>query len=252
MTPPDPDGAPARPVPRKWLAPHAADSTRLDRLCADAELAERLHRARYRGRDWNYFVTELIKYGYAVLISWMRSGLIWRRLADRNIGGLPAPPAWEWHNEAWNEIAGMTMVVAVEKFRDTVLIAGRWNPQRGASLKTYFIGQCLFRFPNVYRAWRTSVLTHQAEIPEELQPWQLATPTTSSPERQLIDRDEIDRELGELDDRTRAVLLLLEQGYDQAETAARLGTTRKSIEMVVRRHRARAQRRRKVQHGHAS
>lgn len=251
MDPTDPDSIETLPVPGEWLAPHLVDSSRLDRLCGDADLAQRLREQRYRGRDWNYFVTELIKYGYAVLISWMRSGLIWRRLADRNIGGLPEPPAWEWHNEAWNEIAGMTMVVAVEKFRDTVLIPGRWDPRRGASLKTYFIGQCLFRFPNVYRSWRTSVLAHRAEIPDELQPWRLATPTAAGPEQELISRDEINRELGELDDRTRMVLLLLDQGYDQTEVAEQLGTTRKGVEMIVRRHRARQAQRRNSR-GHAS
>jgi hypothetical protein len=28
-----------------------------------------------------------------------------------------------------------------------------WDHRRGATLRTYFIGQCLIRFPNIYRRW---------------------------------------------------------------------------------------------------
>ncbi len=143
----------ARPMPQAWLDPHVVDATRLDRLLADRDLVQRLHAADYTGRDWDYVAAELIKYGYAVLIAWMRNGVIRRRLADKNINGLPTPPPWEWHDETWNDLAGATLVIAVEKFRDTVLATGHWKPDGGASLKTFFIGQCLFRFPNPYRSW---------------------------------------------------------------------------------------------------
>lgn len=229
----------ARPVPRAWLDPHVADATRLDRLLADRHLADRLAATGYMGRDWDYVAAELIKYGYAVLISWMRSGVIWRRLADKNITGLPTPPPWEWHDETWNDLAGSTLVIAVEKFRDTVLAPGRWNPDRGASLKTFFIGQCLFRFPNPYRSWHTAVTARQREVPDDLAGWRQADPTTRSPEQDLVQREDIARGLADLDDRTREALLLLEQGFDQTEVADRMGSTRKAVEMIVRRHRTR-------------
>lgn len=57
-------------------------------------------------------------------------------LADKNLTGLPTPPPWEWNEEARYDLASATLVIAVEKFRDTVLATGRWNPDRGASLKT--------------------------------------------------------------------------------------------------------------------
>jgi hypothetical protein len=34
------------------------------------------------------------------------------------------------------------------------LLANRWDPKKGASIKTFFIGQCLIRFVNVYNRWR--------------------------------------------------------------------------------------------------
>ncbi len=82
MNPHGPDLV-ARPVPRSWLDPHVADAGRLDRLLADKDLADRLAAAGYVGREWDYVATELIKYGYAVLIAWMRNGTIWRRPKDK-------------------------------------------------------------------------------------------------------------------------------------------------------------------------
>jgi len=248
MDPTDRETPVARPVPRAWLDPHIVDPTRLDRLCADAELAQRLHAAGYTGRDWDYFVTELLKYGYAILISWMRTGMIWRRLNDRNVGGLPTPPQWEWRQDTWESLASDTLIIAIEKFRDTVLIPGRWDPKRGASLKTFFIGQCLIRFPNVYRSWHTVTEARQTERPTNAGGLLRTRAATDDPERHLVQHDEITRGLAQLDDRTRTVLLLLDQDYTQNEVADQLGVTRKTVEMIVRRHREREGKR----HGRAS
>jgi hypothetical protein len=234
------DSAVARPVPRAWLDPHVVDAKRLDRLLADRELVDQLRAAGYTGPDWDYVAGVLIKYGYAVLISWMRQGVIWRRLADKGRGGLPTPPHWEWNDDTWNELAGTTLVVALQKFRDNVLVPGRWNPDRGASLKTFFIGQCLFCFPNPYRSWHTAVTARQCEAPDDLSGWSQHTPSTRGPEEDLIIREAISDGLAGLDERTGEILVLLDQGYDQTEVADRIGTTRKAVEMIVRRHRSRA------------
>ena len=242
MEPTGHGAAMARPVPRTWLEPHGADAARLDRLIADRELAERLHAAGYVGRDWDYFAAELIKYGYAVLIAWMRDGVIWRRLATRNIGGLPTPPPWEWHLETWTDLASDVLISAVPKFRDTVLATGRWDPNGRASLKTFFIGHCLIRFPNPYRSWHTAVTARNLEVPDDIDSWRHADPTGAGPEHDLVRREDLAHGLATLDDRTREALVLLDQGYDQAEVADRIGTSRKAVEMIVRRHRARLDR----------
>ena len=122
--------------------------------------------------------TELIKYGMAVLIGWMRSELIWVRVAERTkFGQLPRPIGWLWCDEAWNEIAVNTLLDALPNFRDSVLRSGRWDPRGRASLKTFFIGQCLFRYPNVYRRWHAAAERRRNEIPDnphDLQTWRTA------------------------------------------------------------------------------
>lgn len=237
-----------RPVPRAWLVEFARDGEHLDRLLADAELAERMESARYEGREWDYFATELIKYGLNVLVGWMRTGLIWKRLKSRGFGGLPSPPEWEWERETWQSLAADTVVIAVEKFRDTVLRPGKWDPRRGASLKTYFIGQCLIRFPNVYRSWEAETSARQAERPGDAEDWLANQDSLERPENRVLVRDEVLRELVGLDERTRHALLLLNRGYDQYEVAERMGITRKAVEMIVRRQAERGRKR----HGRAS
>lgn len=45
----------------------------------------------------------------------------------------------------------MTVVNALGAFLDIALKKGNWSPTKGASLKTYFIGQCKIQFANVYK-----------------------------------------------------------------------------------------------------
>ncbi len=48
------------------------------------------------------------------------------------------------------------MVISVETFHANVLARNRWDADRGATLKTFFVGQCLFQLPDVYQRWRKS------------------------------------------------------------------------------------------------
>jgi hypothetical protein len=108
------------------------------------------------------------------------------------------------------------------------------------------------RAPHAATSWHTAVQRRQAETPDDLDGWQRTRPSAGGQKQDLVRRNEISRRLAALDQHTRAVLLL-EQGYDQTETTARLGTTRKSVEMSVRRHRERhAQQHKGQRHGEAS
>jgi hypothetical protein len=49
--------------------------------------------------------------------------------------------------------ASETVALAVNSFKQQALIEGRWTPDGEATLRTYFIGGCVFVFPNLYRKW---------------------------------------------------------------------------------------------------
>lgn len=48
----------------------------------------------------------------------------------------------------------MTVACALPRFRQRALIDGGWTYEGGASITTYFMGACLYDFPNEFRRYR--------------------------------------------------------------------------------------------------
>jgi DNA-directed RNA polymerase specialized sigma24 family protein len=162
-------------VPQRWLDGVAdAEARRLDELMADRNLLSRLMWDGYDGPDYDRFAERLARYGYAVMHAWCASELIFARCADK---GWKVRRARIGPDDA-DELAAETVAVALVKFRETVLVPGLWDPAKGASLNTYFVGQCLLRFANVYRRWF-----------RETRPMALAVDPDSDPCFERLDRD---------------------------------------------------------------
>lgn len=142
----------------RWLEEHEHDpeAERLERLLADRDLVTRLEYSNYADAEWEEVAGEFARYGISVIKSWIGKGTIYRKLREKRLGGVPeAPLNWIDDEVVWNLTAD-TVTTAVFWFKDNVLIPHRWNPERpggAASLKTFFIGQCLFQFRPVYRHW---------------------------------------------------------------------------------------------------
>jgi RNA polymerase sigma factor (sigma-70 family) len=233
----------ARPVPRPWLREHQDAAAQLDRLLADAKLIDRLQWSGFAGAEYDRFAEELARYGVAVLRKWLYTGEIFGRLKDKGFGPVPPLPATGWDADDRDMLVNDTVVLALRKFREQVLLRHRWDPDRGATLKTFFIGQCLMRFPNFYRGWvRDTVDRESRHRLDELGPDDVDDRVDV--ERRAVVNDELARGLRQLDPRTRAVLVLRALGYQQDEIAERLGTTRKAVECIESRHRKRLERHR--------
>ena len=127
----------------------------MSRLRADAELLGRLNTDGFRGPGWGRFVDVLVEYGCAVLTAWTATGAIYGHVARQARIRLEEPPV-EITPEDAEDLAAETVADALGRFRDRVLAVGRWDPRRGASLATYWIGYCILRFPDVYRRWLTA------------------------------------------------------------------------------------------------
>ena len=82
----------------------------------------------------------------------MRRGLIWERCKTKGLGGL-TPLGREFTQDEMQELTDETVAKALWHFKHDVLMRHKWDYHRGASLRTYFIGQCLIRFANIYRRW---------------------------------------------------------------------------------------------------
>ncbi|MCC6266815.1 MAG: hypothetical protein IT300_04540 [Dehalococcoidia bacterium] len=121
---------------------------------ADQDLVLHLSVEGFSGPTWERMSRVLVEYGFAVIRAWIRSGLIYSKLKHHGLN--VAPPALSSRTlseDDVRELATDTVAEAILNFRD-LLGEGRWNSGKGATLATYFVGNCLLRFPNVLRAWK--------------------------------------------------------------------------------------------------
>ena len=51
----------------------------------------------------------------------------------------------------------MTVALALPRFRERALVGGGWRYEAGAGLPTYFMGACLYVFPNEFRKRRVQL-----------------------------------------------------------------------------------------------
>ena len=221
-----------------------ADLRRKERLAADVDLLTWLALHRFAGRAYERFAEELAKYGYAVMIAWIKKGLILGRCRQRGFGGLPEPPVGAFARaDVADELAGETVAKALHHFRDDVLMKGRWDPNRGATIKTYFVGQCLIRFPNIYRSWlanearQDAVLVDDNDLLEDLAG---AGAGGVDPADLAVIRQEIAARFRDMsDERVIAAFVLTAVGLSQREIGGVLGMTEKAVERMLAYHRQR-------------
>lgn len=121
------------------------------RRLADGALFTELSAAGFEGPVFQVAETEFAAYGIAVLMAWTRTGQIFGKCLAKGRPLSDMEPRWSRDDRL--EIAIETTARALKYFVENVLKAGRWDPCRGASLKTYFVGTCLLQFANVFELW---------------------------------------------------------------------------------------------------
>lgn len=206
-----------------------ADAERIDRLAGDRDLVGELRRLGFSGPVWQHVAEELVRYGVAVMTAWTIKGTVFDKCARR---GRPVerPPSGVLDRDEAASLAGEVVAESLNRFRDEVLVPQRWDPKRGASLTTFFVGQCVLRFPNIYRTWLAQVPDRQTLSDSLLL------------ERSGHERVEDDvildltatqtlRAIPSVEAREAFVLVAL--GYRQREVAERMGTTEKAVERML-------------------
>jgi DNA-directed RNA polymerase specialized sigma24 family protein len=211
---------------------------RRERLAEDADLVESLREVNFTGPRYEEFEIVLAHYGLGITTAWIRQGAIFGKCYERGLGGLPTPPSGALTQpHAAEQLANETVARALRGFRDTVLKPGRWNPDRGASLKTFFIGQCLIRFPNVYRFWlNTEIYPARDERPvDEFTVFDrpISGGPAADPADLAVIRQEVDIVLAEAPEATKTMLILLAAGYTQADVAAMLNLSENAVQKAV-------------------
>ncbi|NUT47980.1 MAG: sigma-70 family RNA polymerase sigma factor [Saccharothrix sp.] len=179
----------------------------------------------------------LAEYGFALMMGWLRSGLIFTRCREKGRSVGSPPPYWE-HDDLVG-LAGDTVVKAIGDFR-RALLGGRWDPAGGASLKTYFGTACVFAFPNVYRKWalERSHRSREASRLSDIDALADVAAPGPDPGDAVVTRLEIQRGLAYIESgHARSALILSEAGYTIGEIAELLNTTHGVIKGALQRHR---------------
>lgn len=176
-------------------------------------------------------------YGLQVIGSWTASGEIFAVLVKRGIRyqGSADPGQHPTMDDAM-EIANETVARGLVRLREILETQG-WSADGGARLRTFFITQCLFQFPNVYRRWR-----RECRVLES--PWD---GVIEDPPRTIMDDDPADRVIAQRqavdhlrdlpDDRLRFAVQMRAEGYGLAEVATMLGVLPKTLENALGRYR---------------
>lgn len=119
---------------------------RLARLEADKELVLRLGLLGFAGPEWERFVEVLAQYAIQVFRSWLRTGKVFVECRHKPVRRFSDA-------DDIDEVTLEIVAAAIKAFREVVLIPGKWDASKGASLRTFFVGMCKLQFSNIYRRW---------------------------------------------------------------------------------------------------
>jgi DNA-directed RNA polymerase specialized sigma24 family protein len=209
----------------------------LERRGADLELRNRLAADNFEGPLWDAFSDELAAYGIAVLRAWCASGYVFTMCARRRVPLSPTDADFEIDRDTRDELIFETVSKGIMAFKRHALIGQRWQFHGGATLKTYFIGACVYAFAGVFRRWRTAEKQWRSGLRCQLTMTIDSDVVGADPAIDVAIRDLILDELrGITKERSRAAVALTVDGYTQEEIAETLGMTGpRAVEGVLRR-----------------
>lgn len=121
------------------------------RLTADVDTVLGLQLNRWSDEAWKPVADQLADYGWSVMVGWLFTGKIFGEVHRAGYTVHRCPQSW-LDDDAVDGLAKDVVAKAIREFR-RILRKGMWHPGKGASLATYFVGQCKIQFANVYRSW---------------------------------------------------------------------------------------------------
>ena len=205
----------------------------------DAALVAFLRRSGFEGSHYRQFIAELMTYGWRTLSHWSASGHIFRRTArmGRPVPSTMLPETWAYEDRT--QVVTDTVLKGSILFREHGLVRGKWNPEGGASLTTYFVGASVLAFRPVYLRWYRTHHLGQAELDHRgadgddvlYARHDIPDQRATDPQRAAATRDHLSRLRPLLpDEQLREALGWVTLGYTHAEAAVRVGMTPKALE----------------------
>lgn len=206
-----------------------------ERLAADENILALAMQEQFAGPVSDRLRTALAEYGYAVLAAWIKTGLIFRKCSEKNIR-VSDPPRDGFAFGEVEDLAVDTVALGLAKFQSNVLSKSTWDRKKGASLTTFFVGQCLFQWPLVYERW-CRCKTRDARLASALSREDAAVDMTHpDPSVEVEMKARVKELLAGVDNPvTRRIVVLKAKGYAQAEIAEILGITVGALESRLHR-----------------
>lgn len=217
---------------------------------ADCALNERL---RLRNFDPDYWEMKLLRddlwvYGWRCLRAWMRDGTIIEKCGER---GVPLGVRYfeveilKRRGDIRDEIAHNSVESAVCRFTEELLPDGGWDPEGGATMRTYFVKTCLYAFRDVFKKWAYGYRRRlfEAADPIAAEPYEdmWGPRYVRSPDDAFVLQETIQRILDGAGPEVRAICgLIWESKVTQKAIGAELGMTSRMVEGHMARLRARA------------
>src|SRR6266516_1142186 len=209
---------------------------------ADHEIITALKARNFDGPLYDYFAAEQAAYALAVLMSWMRTGEIFRKCKEKGRPVLPTE-IWKWDREDRLGLAHLTVTKALAVFRERVLVPGAWDPRRGATVKTFFVGACLLQFANFFNEctrerhrWGGPALLEVIDDNTCCDPL-TGDVTGQDPAAVVATRDQFRRAFKEMSDDLGKAARIVYEGHTSDEAAAALGTNAEALGARLRRFR---------------
>ncbi|WP_066373885.1 hypothetical protein [Herbidospora mongoliensis] len=229
-------------LPETRVGDHSDDRRRL--LADDAHVIEQIAADDFTGHLYDALIIGLVEYGDAVISAWLYDSSIYARCASRGRG----VTCENYHRELLfrerderRQVALETVAEALHLFEQDALRGGRWNPDHGASLATYFVGACLLAFPNVFRRWRKEQPVPPqpalAAIGEDT--LALLVDPLADPARSVMARMHLKQVLRSLKPADQELVRMLLGDASQQEMAAKLDITVEAVQMRLNRLRHR-------------
>lgn len=210
------------------VAPKQGDG---DAREGDRLLVARLAKNNFAGPEYDLVAARLVITGRRYCRSWIKNGKmpVKCREVGRPVGALPL----DIDRQEIEDLATDTAVEGADLFRRVALIGGRWRPDGGASLLTYYVGACIQVYPGIYRRWYRQHRKRIAIDPREL------PPESEHPgaEDYIVLAAML---VKELDEASWVALTMRADGASYAEIATALGRSLKSVENLLRRGKQRA------------
>ena len=224
----------------------APEAQALQRL-ADQEVVLALQLTNFDedSSEYQVFANALAAYRYQVFMGWQIAGVIYEKAASHGPAGVyglsKIPVGLKLEEPDASAIASELVMESIAKFRTETLMnpqpERRWDPTRGASIKTFFIGRCLMEFPRVYSRWKRYEKRARKELSGTDRLDTFSDLNSASAERVSVARIAAEEAFHDVDPETAYMVQLHATGWTYEEIAELLTNEGTETQMTMVRSR---------------